>query len=397
MKTIAIIGGGIVGLATAYKILSAHPDWKIHLLEKEADIARHQSGNNSGVLHCGLYYRPGSFKANLAVSGIRQMVDFCEKNSVPFEICGKLVVATSELEKQRLESLRQRGTANGLRGIRYIERDEMKHREPQVGGIAALEVPEEGIVDYPAVCRILAEHIVSHGGSIHCGTEVLGLTQLYSGWRIHTNRDEYYTDYVVNCAGLFSDRICQLSGLKPKVKIVPFRGEYYQLKKESQHLVNHLIYPVPDPAFPFLGVHFSRLIHGGIEAGPNAVPAFAREGYTTWTIDPGDLADTALFPGMWRFARRYPAMCARELRQSISKKRFCAELQKLVPAITPADLEKGGAGVRAQAMNPDGSLVEDFSFVRGNGILHVVNAPSPAATASLAIADEIVSRIPAEL
>jgi len=382
-----------VGLATAWKLLGKFLGARIVLFEKEESIGQHQTGNNSGVLHCGLYYRPGSFKARLAVSGIRQMIGFCEEEEIPFEVCGKLVVATNDIEEARLETLRQRGEANGLQGIRYLDGDEMREREPHVGGVASLEVPEEGIVDYAAVCRALEKRISSAGGEVLVGAEVKGLHRFGGQWRLHTDKKEFLADYLVNCAGLHSDRVCELSGLKPQAKIIPFRGEYYKLKADRASLVKHLIYPVPDPAFPFLGVHFSRLIHGGVEAGPNAVLAFAREGYSKSIVNPGDLAESVLYPGLWKFALNYPEMCGQELRQSFSKTLFCKSLQKLVPEVTPDDLEPGGAGVRAQAMSPDGKLVEDFSFAQAEGVLNVINAPSPAATASLAIADEIVSRI----
>ncbi len=393
MRSFAVIGGGIVGLATAWKLLQNFPGASVTVLEKETAVGRHQTGNNSGVLHCGLYYRPGSLKARLAVNGIQQMTAFCEENDVPFEICGKLVVATDEIEKTRLDTLKERGHANGVVGIRELGREEMLEREPNVGGIGALEVPQEGIVDYGAVCTSLVDKIKQAGGEVHPGVEVVGLKRIAGQWRIHSDEGEYFADYLVSCAGLHSDRVSGLTGASTSTRIIPFRGEYYKLKKESRALVNHLIYPVPDPAFPFLGVHFTRLIQGGIEAGPNAVLALAREGYTKTTVNPGDVFEALSFKGLWKFALKYPAMCGSELWRSFSKEAFCNSLQKLVPSITTDDLESGGAGVRAQAMSPEGSLVEDFAFAQAEGVLNLINAPSPAATASLAIADEIVSQI----
>lgn len=394
MNSITVIGGGIVGLATAFRAGLKFPHVKITVLEKEEAVGRHQSGNNSGVLHCGLYYKPGSLKAKLAVSGIRQMKAFCERHSLPYEVCGKIVVATNDAERARLDVLRERGTANGLSGIRALNRSEMLEREPHVGGIAALEVPEEGIVDYSAVCQALKREIESAGGLVACGNKVNDLRRQNDGWQIYTDQGDYQSDYLINCAGLHSDRVCELSGIRPPAKIIPFRGEYYRLKPEKEYLVRHLIYPVPDAAFPFLGVHFTRLIGGGIEAGPNAVLAFSREGYNKWKFSPGDFFDSISFPGLWRFASRHYSMCAGEMLQSLSKKRFCHALQKLVPEIQPGDIAPGGAGVRAQAMSRNGTLVEDFSIAQGRGVLNVINSPSPAATASLALADEILSLVP---
>jgi len=390
-----IVGGGIVGLATAYKLLLARPGASVTLLEKESGPGRHQTGNNSGVLHAGLYYKPGSLKARLAVSGIREMVAFCQTHNIAHEICGKLVVATDAAELDRLHKLHERGAANGLSGLRLLSREEMLEIEPHVGGIAALRVPEEGIVDYPQVCVRLVAEIEKLGGVLkfHCAARKIEAEG--AGWRIETPQGDLHTDYLVNCAGLHSDRVAALAGEKSPVKIVPFRGEYYQLRPESHALVNHLIYPVPDPSFPFLGVHFTRLIHGGIEAGPNAVLAWAREGYRKHHINPLDLFDAVAFPGLWRFLAKHKAMCWEEIRRSWSSRLFCASLQKLVPSIELRDLAPGGAGVRAQAMEPSGELVQDFSLIRRPNALHVVNAPSPAATASLAIGAEIVSMIEA--
>lgn len=397
-SSIAVVGGGIVGLATAWKLSLRFPDAKILLFEKEASVGRHQSGHNSGVLHCGLYYQPGSLKARLAVAGIREMVGFCEENGIAHEICGKLVVATDEQERKRLDSLEERGRANGLGGLRRLGRGEMREREPHVAGIDALEVPQEGIVDYGEVCRSLQGKIEAAGNEVLCGSEVVQLSRKGGAWIVKTRGGgEWSVDFLVNCGGLHSDRICRKAGSRSRGRIIPFRGEYYKLAPSSASLVRHLIYPVPDPAFPFLGVHFTRLIGGGVEAGPNAVLAFAREGYRKTQISPRDLLGSLTYPGLWRFLFRYPKMCVHEIRQSFSKARFCESLRKLVPEIEESDLQKGGAGVRAQALSSDGSLVQDFSLVEENQALHVLNAPSPAATASLAIGAELTRRVAGQL
>ena len=393
MKKIVVIGGGIIGLATAWKLSQRFPDTRLAVIEKEDAVGQHQSGNNSGVLHCGLYYRPGSLKARLAVSGIREMIAFCEQHDIDHEICGKMVVATTPLEVSRLDALEDRGRQNGLNGIRRLGREEILQREPNAAGLEALEVPEEGIVDYGQVCQQLSKSLTDNGHEVHLGTKVLSGGLRGRKMRLHTDADEFEADYVVNCTGLHSDRVCRQLGGRPAVKIVPFRGEYYKIKPEHQSLVNHLIYPVPDPAFPFLGVHFTRLIHGGIEAGPNAVMALSREGYRGRDINAGDLLESAMFPGLWKFALDHRRMCVEEFAQSLSRKRFCRNLQKLVPTIEESDLESGGAGVRAQAMSSNGKLVEDFSLVEDQQVLHVLNAPSPGATASLAIGGEIASRV----
>ena len=387
-----IIGGGIVGLATARQLLRKHPGAKVAVLEKESAPGQHQTGHNSGVLHCGLYYTPGSLKARLAVEGIREMVEFCEKHSVPHEVCGKLVVATNDAEGARMEKLLERGKANGLEGLEKFSREQMREIEPHIGGIAALKVPQEGIVDYSAVVTAMVKDIEEMGAQVITGAKVTKFHEA-GQWTAETTAGDFSADWIINCAGLHCDRVSQLAGQKRELRIVPFRGEYYQLKPESRHLVNHLIYPVPNPQFPFLGVHFTRLISGGIEAGPNAVLAFAREGYSKTNLNLRDLFDALTYSGLWRFAFKYPKMCIHELRGSFSKKYFCKQLQKLVPEIQPSDLETGGTGVRAQAMSPQGELVQDFEFARGKRALHVLNAPSPAATASLAIGSEIVNQL----
>ena len=389
-RNVLIVGGGIVGLATAFRLRERFPGARITLLEKEAGVGRHQTGHNSGVLHCGLYYKPGSLKARLAVEGIRRMVAFCVENGVPHEVCGKLVVAAEEAELSRLKALAERGAANGLEGLRWLGPEEMREIEPHVGGVAALRVPQEGIVDYARVCEVLAAKLAAQGTRVVTSARVTRLRHAGSGWVAETPAGEFEGDFLINCAGLHSDRVAELAGERREVRILPFRGEYYKLRQERQFLVRHLIYPVPDPQFPFLGVHFTRLIHGGIEAGPNAVLATAREGYRKTDFNPADLFDALSYGGFWRFLRKYPSMAWYELRRSLSRELFCRSLQRLVPEIGTSDLAEGGSGVRAQAITPAGDLVQDFQLIARPNALHVVNAPSPAATASLAIGAEIV-------
>jgi L-2-hydroxyglutarate oxidase len=378
--------------------LQKFPDSQITVLEKEPSVGRHQSGHNSGVLHAGLYYKPGSTKARLAVRGIRQMVEFCQEHSIPHEICGKLVVATTADELPRLDDLFSRGQQNGLSGLQKLGPEQLREIEPHAAGLAAIHVPEEGIVDYPKVCEVLSSLIqtrVSQGRVVTNAT-VHKLRPSQAGWVAQTSGGDFEGDLLINCAGLHCDRIAQLAGMKRDLRIVPFRGEYYQIKPERQFLVRNLIYPVPDPKFPFLGVHYTRMIHGGVEAGPNAVLAFAREGYRKTDINARDLADALTYPGLWSFVRRYPRMCWDELRRSFSKRLFCESLQRLVPEIREGDLVPGGAGVRAQALSPSGEMVHDFWIQRQKNAVHVLNAPSPGATASLAIAEEIVAELAAQ-
>ncbi|MGB7136696.1 MAG: L-2-hydroxyglutarate oxidase [Acidobacteriaceae bacterium] len=389
---VAVIGGGIVGLATAHQLLQRFPSTRLLLLEKESGPGRHQTGHNSGVLHCGLYYKPGSVKARLAVEGIRRMTEFCAEHQVPYEVCGKVVVATGEEEIPRLHALLERGKANGLEGLELLGPEQIHEIEPHAAGLAGLRVPQEGIVDYSVVADVMVSEIRKRGGDVRFSSEVRRLEN-GKGWRIRTASGDYEADFLINCAGLHCDRVSRMAGNHDPTKIVPFRGEYYHLKPERQHLVRNLIYPVPDPKFPFLGVHFTRMIHGGVEAGPNAVLAFAREGYRHTDFSFRDMIETLTYRGFWRFLLRYPVMCWEEFKRSYSKHLFCRSLQRLVPEIQLDDLGQGGAGVRAQALSPAGELVQDFYFVRQPGALHVLNAPSPAATAALSIADEVLDRV----
>ena len=396
-KHVIIVGGGLVGLATAYKLPLRCPSARVTVLEKENKVCAHQSGHNSGVLHSGLYYKPGSLKARLAVSGIQEMVAFCREHAVPHEICGKLVVAVDESEVPRLRNLYERGTQNGLEGLRLLNREQMREIEPHVGGLEALRVPQEGIVDYVKVSEALQQEINAKGGSVVLGAKVTALELRDGEWRVGSTAGDHTADFVINCAGLHCDRLSMLAGEKREVRIVPFRGEYYGIKPERQHLVRNLIYPVPDPQFPFLGVHFTRLIYGGIEAGPNAVLAFAREGYRKTDLRVADLWDALSFSGLWRFLAKHKRMSWDELRRSFSRRLFCESLQRLVPELRESDLAPGGAGVRAQAMSPDGNLVQDFCLLNRPRALHVLNAPSPAATAALAIGEEISNLVAREL
>lgn len=395
---IVVVGGGLVGLGTAYALHRQDPMLKITLLEKEAELGRHQSSHNSGVLHCGLYYKPGSSKAKLAVSGIRKMVSFCKEFGIDHEICGKIVLATNDVDVERLRELQRRGESNGLSGIKWLGEAEIREREPHAKGPAALLVPEEGIVDFSGVIASLREQLLKADVEMISSAEVRKIRKDGAKQTVEWDGGSCSTDFVVNCAGLHSDRVARAAGLTPSCKIIPFRGEYFKLSEEGQRLVKHLIYPTPDPAFPFLGVHFSRLISGGIEAGPNAVLAMAREGYRKTDVNFKDLFETLTFGGFQRFLLRYPGSAIQELGNSLFKSVFLSNLRQLVPAIRKEDLlSTGGAGVRAQAIGRDGKLVDDFFFEEAPGQLHVLNAPSPGATASLAIGEHVANRVVASL
>lgn len=389
-----VIGGGIVGLSTAYKFQRRFPGSSCLLLEKEPELAAHQTGRNSGVLHSGIYYKPGSLKAKNCREGKLAMEEFCRTEGVPYDVCGKVIVALTDEELPRLDSIHERGLANGVR-CEVIDRVRLTELEPHVAGLRALHVPETGIVDYPKVCERLAVRIKELGGEIKLGTAAKRFRRDGANTIVETLSGEFAARQVVNCAGLYSDHVAALTGETPPAKIIPFRGEYFELKPEAEHLVRNLIYPVPDPAFPFLGVHFTRMINGGVECGPNAVLAFAREGYFKSTIDVSELAESLTYPGFLRLAAKYWRMGAGEMWRSVSKRAFVRALSRLVPEIQGSHLTAAPAGVRAQALLPDGSLVDDFLIETHGNVVNVLNAPSPAATSALTIGDSIVERLAA--
>lgn len=389
----AIVGGGIVGLATGVALAARFPGASILLLEKEAAWARHQTGHNSGVIHSGIYYRPGSLKARFAREGRRAMIDYCEQHGIAHELCGKVIVATQPHEVPLMEALATRGRENGLH-VDEIGPDALREIEPHVQGLRALRVRDAGIVNYGRVCESFAAQLEAHGATLRLDTPVTGIRHERDGVVLETPGGPCFARYLVNCAGLHSDRVARLAGVDPEVRIVPFRGEYYALKPEREHLVRHLVYPVPDPAFPFLGVHYTRMIGGGVEAGPNAVLAFAREGYTKRDISLRDLSEVIAFPGFWKLCAKQWREGAREMHRSFSKRAFVRSLQRLIPEIGADDLVAAPAGVRAQALQANGSLVDDFRLVAAPRALHVCNAPSPAATASIAIGRHIAQCVP---
>jgi L-2-hydroxyglutarate oxidase LhgO len=387
-----IIGGGIVGLATAYRFLERFPGKRVTVLEKEAAIARHQTGRNSGVLHTGIYYRPGSLKALNCRAGKLAMEEFCRREQIPYVLCGKIIVAVDESELPRMETLLERGQANGVMCER-IAPERIRELEPHAAGIAAIHIPEAGVVDYAQVARRLAELIEGQGGRVVTSARATGIRRDTSCAIVETMAGEFAANQIVNCAGLHSDRVTRLSGVRPSAMIVPFRGEFYELRSEAHHLVRMLIYPVPDPRYPFLGVHFTRRINGLVECGPNAVLAFAREGYRNTTVNARDLIETLAFPGFWRLAARYWRIGADEMWRSFSKPAFVRALQRLVPAIESRHLDWAPAGVRAQAVNRSGDMLDDFVIDETERVVNVENAPSPAATASLNIGRLVVDRL----
>ncbi len=383
---IVIVGGGIVGLATGLKLLQSKPNLKIALLEKEDQLAKHQTGNNSGVIHSGLYYKPGSLKATNCINGYHELVNFCKEEKIPFEITGKVVVATREEQKPLLDTLLDRGLQNGLTGTRKITLEELKEYEPYCTGVAAIHVPQTGIVDYYQVALAYGRKIMQKGGQIFLNHKVLEINQKSDSIFIQTAKGEFESKLVINCAGLYSDKIARLNDASiDDVKIIPFRGEYFKLKKEKEYLVKNLIYPVPDPNFPFLGVHFTRMKKGGVEAGPNAVLAFQREGYKKSQINLAELFESLAWPGFQKVAGKYWKTGFGELYRSFSKAAFTKALQELIPEIQEPDLVDGGAGVRAQACDRTGGLLDDFAIRESQYAINVLNAPSPAATSSLSI------------
>ncbi len=389
---VLIVGGGIVGMATALK-LSEQTKARIAVIEAEKHVAAHQTGNNSGVIHSGLYYRPGSLKAKNCVEGRKAMYAFCEEHDIPHDRCGKLVVATHEEEIPRMKDLFERGQANGLEGLRWLKGEELKEYEPHVNGIAGLLVPETGIVDYTKVTETMARLVQEAGHDVFTGHRFESLKKHSDYLEVITNRRTFEASHLVNCGGLQSDRIARKCGVDPGLKIVPFRGEYYKIKPEKRYLVKNLIYPVPDPEFPFLGVHFTRMIDGGREAGPNAVLAFKREGYSKFSFSLKDTLETFTYPGFLHLAGKYLKTGLAEYYRSFFKPAFVKALQRLIPEIQSGDLEPGGAGVRAQALEKNGFLVDDFRIVEAERMIHVLNAPSPAATASLSIGRTIAEMV----
>jgi L-2-hydroxyglutarate oxidase len=392
MFDVAIVGGGIVGLSTAVALGKRHPGARILVLEKEPALAQHQTGHNSGVIHSGIYYRPGSLKARFSKAGGAALVEFCRENGVACEICGKVIVATETGELVQLDNLYERGRENGL-AVEKIGPAELKELEPHATGLAAIRVPSAGIVDYVGVAKAFARIVEERGGEIQTSTKVESISDTDDGVEIGTNRGTYQTRKLVNCAGLYSDRLAEMSDVDPGMKIVPFRGEYYELVPEKRYLVKNLIYPVPNPNFPFLGVHFTRTVQGGVEAGPNAVLGLAREGYKKSDLNVRELAEILSYPAFWKLAGRNWRMGIEEITRSFSKKAFARSLKRLVPEIREEDLYPVSAGVRAQAMMKDGRFMDDFLIVEGKNSLHVLNAPSPAATASIPIGEAIAERV----
>jgi (S)-2-hydroxyglutarate dehydrogenase len=390
---VAVVGGGIVGLATAYALTARHPDARVVLLEKEDRVAAHQTGRNSGVVHAGVYYKPGSLKATLCRHGVELLRTFCEDHGLPYDAVGKVIVATRDDELPRLDALLERGTQNGVPGLRPIDASELREIEPHAAGLRALHSPSTAIVDYTRISETLADVLRSRGARIELGARVTGVEERPEGVRVRTATRTVHARHLVTCAGLHADRLARMTGADPQVRIVPFRGEYYFLVPERRDLVRGLIYPVANPELPFLGVHLTRTVDGEVEAGPNAVLALAREGYAHHVIRADDLVETLAFAGFWKLAGRFWRVGAFEYYRSFSKAAFVASLRALVPSLTVHDVRRGGAGVRAQAVDRDGRLVDDFAFAESERSLHVLNAPSPAATASLAIGAMIADRV----
>lgn len=389
---VTIVGAGILGLATALKLKEAMPNLSIQILEKEENVAQHQTGHNSGVIHSGIYYKPGSLKALNCKRGYDLLLDFCNKNEIKYDLCGKVIVATIQQQKTALENIYNRGVENNLVGIKKIAKEQVNEIEPHVNCVEGVWVPQTGIISYTEVSIKIASLFKEKGGEIRFNNKVVGIKANKSTYTIETNKASFETKMVINCAGLYSDKIAQLTNKKIDIKIVPFRGEYYELNKDKEYLVKNLIYPVPNPDFPFLGVHFTRMIGGGIEAGPNAVLAFKREGYSRWQINFSELFETITYPGFRKIATKYWDEGFMEMKRSFSKKLFVKALQELIPEINYNDVHRAGAGVRAQACDAKGGLLDDFSIIEDKNLINVLNAPSPAATSSLAIGEHIAQR-----
>jgi len=389
-RRIGVVGGGIIGLAVARRLAELEQDATVTVLEKEDEIATHQTGRNSGVVHAGIYYAPGSLKAKLCRRGVELLLAYCDERDIPVEHCGKLVVALDESELDRLRELERRAAANGVPGMRWFEQDELREIEPHAAGIAGLHSPTTAITDYRAVAAAFADDVRRAGGSIHLGAEVRGISTVRDGALVDASGETFVFDLLVICAGLHGDRLARLAGDEQEPTIVPFRGEYYSLRPGREQLIRGLLYPVPDPAYPFLGVHFTRRVYGGVDVGPNAVLAFAREGYRRRDVRLRDVAETLRSRGFRALARKHWRMGAHELHGSLSRRAFAAEARRYVPAVSAEDLVPASAGVRAQALDPDGSLVDDFRIHRLGSVIAVRNSPSPGATSSMAIAEHIV-------
>ena len=387
---IAIVGGGIIGLSTAMHLMERFPRLRVAVVEKENELAAHQTGHNSGVIHSGIYYRPGSHKARFCVAGVRKLLDFCDENEIEYEQCGKVIVATDESELGRLEGLYERGTANGVEGLELVGPERLAEIEPHASGVKALWSPRTGIVDYRKVTAVYASRFEEAGGDIFAGKAVQNIERSAGSLALETTRGTLRARHLINCAGLYADRVAGMVEEKVDVRIIPFRGEYYTLRSDSHHLVSGLIYPVPDPRFPFLGVHYTRNINGSVEAGPNAVLALSREGYRKRDVDIGETWGSVSYPGFWRMTLKHWKTGLGEMHRSYRKGVFLRDLQRLLPDIREADLAPGGSGVRAQAVARDGTLLDDFNIIRGREAVHVLNAPSPGATSSLAIGEYIV-------
>lgn len=396
IQDFTIIGAGIVGLSTAYKLSLSFPDANILILEKEENVAAHQTGKNSGVIHSGIYYKPGSYKALNCKDGRHQLVEFCKEFGVEIDICGKVIVATEEEELPRLEAIYQRGLENEIEGIEKIGVEELAEIEPYVNGLAAIKVPCAGIVDYAGMCEKLKELLEVKNGKVAFNQRVEKIDEKNGVITVRTQSDVFNTKYVINCAGLYCDHVAKSAGVYSPIQIVPFKGEYYELKPDAEYLVKHLIYPLPNPEFPFLGVHFTRMVLGGIECGPNAVFVFKREGYDKFAFDLSESIESLLFPGFWKMASKHWRMGMDEYKRSFSKAAFVEGLQKLIPSVREEHLQEAPAGVRAMALQPNGEILDDFHFEVSNNQIHVLNAPSPAATAALAIGDEIVKKVKEE-